>query len=607
MSEMRCALDRSKALEFVEKVIRIPSLELLALSKDGRFAVVLSDITGSYQLWSADVRTGELRQVSHGDQRVSFADVSPDSKTVAFTRDFGGAERHQFFLAPIDGLKEETRVSDLQDVRAFDFEWSPDGKEIAFCGGTAQAQHLWTLDPRTRRQEELYSQRGSISSPVYSPDGDRIAVSAKTTTVPRSPEVLVAHRRTGEVTTYTPRRGSENSGTMLAGFQWHPDGQKLLFRTNARGSYDLAVYDYREQKLTQTNVSGLTQDFVSFGWAPKGNGIWFVGAKNGRTRLYLKTGRGKPRLVPTPKGRIGNAKLSRDGSRFVFSWSSLSSPPGLWKLDLQTRKTSAVYRPSYDERLPLGKAEFLRYRSTDGLKIPAFMLFSGSKQPGPVVVWPHGGPWDQISDVWHPAVQAICTAGFHVFCPNFRGSTGYGSDFERMDIGDPGGMDMQDVVAGVKLVKEKGFVEDGKVGIVGASYGGFMTFLCMTKEPDLWRAGAAIVGVTDWKEMYDLSDAAFREFIVELLGKPEENASLYRDRSAINFVFQIKAPILIWHRANDSRCPLQPVQKFADQLKALGKSYELHVVEGEGHGHQKADNLVKQYAGVVSFLLGSLA
>jgi dipeptidyl aminopeptidase/acylaminoacyl peptidase len=134
-----------------------------------------------------------------------------------------------------------------------------------------------------------------------------------------------------------------------------------------------------------------------------------------------------------------------------------------------------------------------------------------------------------------------------------------------------------------------------------------MTFLCMTKEPDLWKAGAAIVGITDWKEMYDLSDATFREFIVELLGRPEENASLYRDRSAINFVSQIKAPLLIWHRANDSRCPLQPVQKFADQLKAQGKSYELHVVEGEGHGLQKTDNLAKQYAGVVSFLLSNLA
>jgi len=595
-------LDSSRTLELVDKVIRIPSVGLQDLSKDGIFALVLSDLSGSYQLWSVYVRTGKMEQVSHGSERVTFTEISPDSKTVAFTRDFGGAEHHQFFLAPITGGKEEVQVSDLKDVRAYDFSWSPDGREIAFCGSTVEAQHLWTLDPRRRKHSEIYSQKGFTFSPAYSPDGGLVAVSAKTTDLPRSSEVLLVHRKTEEVIVYTPKRGSQNSGC-----KWHPKEQRLLFKTNAGGSYDLAVYDFSEQKLSYLNASGLARDFVAYGWAAKGAAVWFVAVKDGRTRLYFKRGKAKPELIPTPAGRISGGKLSKDGSSFIFSWSSLSSPPRLSRLDLPARKSSTIYRPPSDQNLPLGKAEFLTYRSVDGLRIPAFTLFSGPKKPGPVVVWPHGGPWWEVADEWNPAIQAICTAGFHVFCPNFRGSTGYGSDFERMDIGDPGGMDLQDVVAGAKLVQERGLVGDGKLGIAGASYGGFMTFLAMTKVPDLWKAGAAIVGITDWKEMYDLSDAAFRDFIVELLGRPEENAALYKDRSAINFVSQIRAPILIWHRANDSRCPLQPIQKFADQLKALGKPYELHIVEGEGHGFQKTDSLVKQYRGVVSFLLKNLA
>lgn len=595
-------MNQSEVLDFVEKVIRIPSLELQALSKDGRFALFLTDMSGSYQLWSADIRTNRLRQISHGDQRITFSDISPDSRTVAFSRDFGGAEHHQFFLAPIGGSKEEVRVSDLEDVRAYDFSWSPDGKEIAFCGSTAKAQILWALDPRTKRHKELYSQKGFIFSPTYSPDGNRIAVSAKTTDAPRSGEMLVVHRKSGEVSIYSPKLGSENSGG-----RWHPKDQKLLFKTNARGGYDLAVYDYTRQSLAYLEASACGLDFVSYGWTPKGDAVWFVAMKDGRTKLYFKSGGGKPRLIPTPIGRISSAKLSKNGSQFVFSWSSLSSPPELAKLDLHTRRTSVIHQPQYDPDLPLGRAEFLTYPSTDGLKIPAFMLFSGPKEPKPVVVWPHGGPWWEVADEWNPAIQAICTAGFHVFCPNFRGSTGYGADFERMDIGDPGGMDLQDIVTGAKLVEERGFVKEGRIGIAGASYGGFMTFLAMTKTPSLWKAGAAIVGITDWKEMYDLSDASFKEFVIELLGRPEENAALYKDRSAINFVSQINAPILIWHRANDSRCPLQPVQKFADQLKALGKPYEFHVVEGEGHGSQKTENLARQYKGVVSFLLRNLA
>lgn len=594
-------MDGLKVLDFVDRVIKIPSLELHALSRNGKFAVILSDISGSYQLWSVDVGTGKLKQVSHGNDRVAFSDISPDSKSVAFTRDFAGAEKHEFFLAPLDGTREEVQVSDLKEVRVFDFSWSPDGKEIAFTGSTVEAQKLWTLDPRTKWHREVYSGRGFIFSPAYSADKNWVSASAKTTSAPRSSEILTVHRRTGEVVVYTPKPGSENT---LG--EWHPKRQKILFKTNAKGSYDLAIYDFQERNLTYLDASALARDFVSFGWVPNGNSVWFVAAKNGRTRLYVKAGRSKPRLVPTPRGRISSAKLAKDGKFFVFSWSSLSTPPTLSRVETRTNRASAIHAAEYDRRLPLGKAEFLTYASTDGLKIPAFLLFSGSKRPRPVVVWPHGGPWGEVADEWNPALQAICVGGFHVFCPNFRGSTGYGAEFERMDIGDPGGMDLQDVVAGAKMVIDRGFVEGSRIGIAGASYGGFMTFLCMTKVPNLWSCGAAVVGVTDWKEMYDLSDATFRDFIVELLGLPEKNGELFKDRSAINFVSQIKAPILIWHRANDSRCPLQPVQRFADQLKALGKPYELHVVEGEGHGPQKTENLAKQYRGIVSFLLKNL-
>ncbi len=120
--------------------------------------------------------------------------------------------------------------------------------------------------------------------------------------------------------------------------------------------------------------------------------------------------------------------------------------------------------------------------------------------------------------------------------------------------------------------------DSDKIAIVGTSYGGYMTFLATTKLPQLWAAGAAIVGMTDWKEMYELSDALFRSFIERYFGRPEGNPQLYHDRSPINYVENIWAPLLIWHRGNDSRCPLGPVEKFANRLKEQGKKYEMEVV-----------------------------
>jgi dipeptidyl aminopeptidase/acylaminoacyl peptidase len=560
-------------------------------------------MSGSYQLWSIDIEEGVSNQISHGEQRVSFAEISPDSKNVVFSRDFGGAERHQLFLAPIDGKTQEKQISKLQDIRVFDFGSSPSGKQIAFAGATNKENALWIYDVESRGYESLYKAKGWIFSPNWHGDSSKLAASAKTTDKPRSAELLFLNVVDRKSKIYTPRLGSENTSP-----KWNPKNHQILFKTDVKGTYDLAIYDTDSEALTHLNLSKLGRDFRNYGWTNDGKSVWFVATKNGRTKLYLQKLVEKPVELPTPTSTISNAKLDETDSFFIFSWSSLSQPPILSKLDLRTKTTTTVYKQKYGENISFGKAEFITYKSFDGLEIPAYMVFNhGSKKARPCIIWPHGGPWSEVADQWNAVIQAISVGGFHVFCPNFRGSTGYGSEFERMDIKDPGGGDLQDVIFGRKYLLDGGFVEDEKIAIAGASYGGFMTFLAMTKHPDLWKAGATMVGITDWKEMYEFSDASFRSFIQELLGKPEENQKLFHDRSAINFVQDIKNPILIWHRANDSRCPLKPIERFAQRLKELNKPHEFHVVADEGHGFQKTDNLVRQYKQVVAFMLKHLS
>jgi Tol biopolymer transport system component len=145
-----------QVLENVEKVLRIPELVFVDLSKNGRFALFLSNVSGSYQLWSFDMQKGCVNQVSQGDQRVIYAEISPDFENVVFSRDFGGAERHQLFLAPITGQRQEKQISKLEDVRVFDFAWSPYEKGIALTGSTVEANFLWLFDVESQRCEVLY-------------------------------------------------------------------------------------------------------------------------------------------------------------------------------------------------------------------------------------------------------------------------------------------------------------------------------------------------------------------------------------------------------------------------------------------------------------------
>ena len=156
----------------------------------------------------------------------------------------------------------------------------------------------------------------------------------------------------------------------------------------------------------------------------------------------------------------------------------------------------------YEERteIPLGKAEHVVYRSFDGLPIQGWFLKQpGYEGPRPCVLWIHGGPAWEVADEWNGPVQSLTVAGLNVFAPNIRGSTGYGVEFQNMNIHDVGGADLKDVEKAAEYLKTRPDVDPEKIAIVGASYGGYMTFLATTKLPSLWAAGAAVVGITDWE------------------------------------------------------------------------------------------------------------
>jgi len=594
----------SPRLIYVERVIGIPDLELFDLSKDGKTALALSNKTGSYQLAALDVRGGQLRPVSHGKERVAWARISNDSETVCFSRDFGGKEEHQLFTVPLEEGEKEEQLARLPPTRAFNFNWSNGDDRIALAGATQEACSVWTIDSSNGQHTQIYQNRQELFNPEWSKDDSRICVSAKTTEHPTALElVFLSPEKEHEPVIYTPKADSENTNG-----GWHPSEPWILFKTDARGQYELAVYKTDTRELSYLKGASLGLDFPVFAWMPDGKSVYYLATNNGRTRLYIEPidSSEPPREIPLPEGYHAgffgtSVKVAKTGEYFVFSWSSLSSPPTLSRYDLKSGRVETLNEHFTD--LPLGRAEPVVYNSFDGRPIHGWFL-RPARQEGrrPCVLWIHGGPAWEVADVWNPAIQSFLVAGYTLFAPNIRGSTGYGVEFQNLNIHDCGGADLNDVEEAAKYIETRSDVDPSKIALVGASYGGFMTFLATTKIPDYWAAAAAIVGITDWKEMYELSDAAFKSFIEKYFRKPEENPGLYYDRSAINFAQNLKAPLLIWHRGNDSRCPLAPVQKYADRLRELGKDFEMNVVWDEGHGFQKTENLVRQYKAIIEFL-----
>lgn len=592
-------------LKLVDRVMRIPSVYLFDLSRDGNTAVVASNHSGSLQLCALDARRGgALRPLSHGKERVSFARISNDSRDVVFSRDFGGKEQHQLFRVPVRGGRER-QIANLPPTRIFDLSWSGRDDAIAFSGATQDSNGVWLLDPATGASKQIYRSRHWTFSPEFAPDDHELVCSSKTTEAPTAVELVFLDRDSDrEPKVFTPNAGSENTGPV-----WHPEGDRVLFKTDARGRYELATCEPERGKVSYLRA-GKSQgvEFPVFDWMPDRDAVYYLAAKEGRTRMYIEPLDSSEEIweVPLPRGYhasiVGRSlRVDSSGTSAVYSWSSLSAPLQVSRTPLKGKKAVTLHRQKTN--VPLGRAEHVAYKTFDGRSIHGWFLKPPrARGRNPCVLWIHGGPAWEVADEWNSAIQAFVAAGYHVFAPNIRGSSGYGADFQNLNIHDIGGGDLEDVVHAVRYLRKRPEVDPKKIAIVGASYGGYMTYLAMTRRPDLWAAGAAIVGITDWREMYDLSDAAFRSFIERYFGRPEENPDLYRDRSPIHFAEDIRAPLLMWHRGNDSRVPLKPVERFAERLRSLGKPHEMTVVWDEGHGMQKTKNLARQYKAVVAFL-----
>jgi dipeptidyl aminopeptidase/acylaminoacyl peptidase len=176
-----------------------------------------------------------------------------------------------------------------------------------------------------------------------------------------------------------------------------------------------------------------------------------------------------------------------------------------------------------------------------------------------------------------------------------------------MNLSDIGGGDLNDVVAGAKWLAKQLEIDKSKIAIFGGSYGGYMTLMALTKRPEVFAAGVAIVPVTDRLEQYELVDAAARKYYEELFGgPPEKKRELYWDRSPINFVQNIKAPVLIAGGRNDPRCPIQPIEKFVKKLKEMKHPHEFILDEKEGHLAGRIDPRKREVTTGINYLKKTL-
>jgi dipeptidyl aminopeptidase/acylaminoacyl peptidase len=590
----------------VDELFGIPLIYWIDLSPDGKTLLHSSNASGAAHLYISKTKhSSRPKQITHGNDPVIFGFLSPSGNQVLYFQDKDGNALHHLFLTSKDGTK--TKRITKNPCRTFDACWDPSGKEVARSYATKKACGIEIFNVKTGESTTLIEQEVPLFVGNYSHDGKWIACTewggGKD---PKNMQVTILKRNDPkDVIHYKFKDGSKEISP-----SWSPDGKKLAFLSDSKGKNQVVIQDFKgtgrqflplkkgEEAADQQNP-----------WSAKSDAVYYAVSKHSRTCLYKHPIDGEKVALPFPDGTVSSFRVSKDGKTILALHSSLSSPHCIYMNKMGSKTVRSLTSRKHKVNLArLAKPRSVWYESSDGLKIHAWYLSAGHRRaPQPAVVWPHGGPWMQTYDMWLPDLQSISQSGFAVLAPNFRGSTGYGTEFRNMDLSDPGGGDLEDVIQGAKWLAEQPEIDKSKIAIFGPSYGGYMALIALTKRPEVFASGVALVPVTDWLEMYELEDAIMRKLDEELLGgSPEKKRELYRDRSPINFVSKIKVPVLITAGRNDPNCPIQPIEKFVKKLEEMKHPHKFVVAEKEGHGSSRVDALKRDVTTGVNYLKKTL-
>jgi dipeptidyl aminopeptidase/acylaminoacyl peptidase len=607
----------SKASAVVEKSLTIEKLYMTrmiggtAWSPDGKTIAFISNISGRNNLWLVPSSGGWPTQLTISDQRQGAPAWSPDGKWIAYQSDDDGDEQWDIFLvSPKTG--QVVNVTNTRQISEEQPAWSPDGRYLAYAvkPKTSSVYEIDIYDTLLRETKHLTTGTAADklnSGPIWSRDGKRIAYTQQQAKGTDS-NIFVAEVGSGTATLLTPHEGEQ----LYAANDFSPDGSKLLVTSNAANGYDNAgLIDIESKKITW-----LTKDKweISGGnFSPDGKRVlWMANVDGNSDILEHDLASGKSASLPLPKGvnTLGGAEsaFSRDGTRVIYYNNGPTSPNDVWVYSVAGGKSQRVTDSLVAGVRAVDMAEpyLVHFPSRDKKWTISAFVYMPYNLPrhavSPAIVYVHGGPTAQTMNAFNRFVQYEVNQGYIVIAPNYRGSTGYGKEFQDANLFDMGGGDLQDVLAAADWIQQTGYVDPKKLILMGGSYGGYLTMMGVTKAPEVWAAGVPIVPFVNWFTEIENEDPVLQQSDMATMGDPKKNKALFEDRSPIFFVDKIKAPLLLLAGGHDPRCPKEETLQVVDAVKKNGGTAEYKIYENEGHGFAKVENQIDAYQRVADFL-----
>jgi dipeptidyl aminopeptidase/acylaminoacyl peptidase len=595
----------------IEKLYMTRAIGGTTWSPDGKQVAFVTNISGRNNIWTVPAEGGWPVQLTVSDQRQTQPTWSPDGRWIVYSSDYDGNELWDLFVvSPQTG--EVVNLTNTPEIAEQNPAWSYDGKSLAYIvkPQTSPSYEIYVMNMLTRRGRPLTSgtskELGNYG-PVWSRDGKLIAYTQEHANGANS-NIFLVDVASGKSTNLTPHNGNQ----LYSAEAISPDGKQVLITSNAGNGYDnVGLLDIGSKK-----IDWLTQDkwkISAGGFSPDGKLITWTANIDGETSVFFydtATKQAAPLPLPPGVNSLGGSEtaFTKDGARLLYYHNGPTAPNDAWVYDIASKQSRQVTHSLVGgiNTAEMVEPFLVHYPSQDGKWTISALAYIPHNAPRdgrrPLIVYIHGGPQSQTVNSFNRIIQYLVNQGYAVVAPNYRGSTGYGKDFMEANRFDMGGGDLKDNLAAVDFMMKSGYIDSKKLVVMGGSYGGYMTMMAVTKEPGMWAAGVPIVPFVNWFTEVEHEDPVLQQGDLATMGDPVKNKTLWEDRSPINFVDRIKAPLLLLAGGNDPRCPKSEAQQVADAVKKRNGVVEFKIYENEGHGFARVENQIDAYKRVADFL-----
>jgi dipeptidyl aminopeptidase/acylaminoacyl peptidase len=575
-------------------------------SPDRQKLLVSSNKSGIWNAYAVPATGGEAQPLTQSTTNSVFAlSYFPADERVLYSSDQGGNElTHVYVRHPNGAIQDLTPGAKL---KANFHGWSGDDRSFFVSTNERDPRYfdLYEISADSLKRTLLYRNTDAFNIGPISRDKRYVALVKTRTT--SDVDIYLHDRQAATTKNITEHTGTVNNRPS----DFSPDNTKLLFVSDS-GREFASLRSYDLATGAKATVYEQPWDVGGADYSKGGRFLTVYVNEDARpaARLLEASNLRPAPVAGMPEGLVRGVSVSPNDSAFAFYASDGSVPEELYAgaiAGTPPKRLTTALNPNI-RREDLVVPRVVRFKSYDGVEVPGVLYKphqASSATKAPALVLVHGGPGGEAQVGYSALTQALVNHGYVVFDINNRGSSGYGKTFFAMDDRKHGEADLGDVVASKRMLAETGYVDTTKIGIIGGSYGGYMVLAALTMQPDAFKAGVDLFGISNWVRTLESIPpwwASFREALYVELGDPKTDSARLRRISPLFNADKIKVPLMVLQGANDPRVLKVESDEIVAAARKKGIPVEYVIFPDEGHGFMKKPNEISGYTQVLVFL-----